>query len=71
MNNPFTRHPHSEGYTYLSHLKHAFSLSSRVIIAACACILHGIFPFIFVTTLSTTLKKIVKEFDCPDQKNKP
>jgi hypothetical protein len=54
----FTRHPASVGETYLEHLESASFFGSRMILAGCACMLHGLFPFLFVTTGSSTVKHL-------------
>jgi Family of unknown function (DUF6356) len=54
----FTRHPASVGETYLEHLESASFFGSRMIVAGCACMLHGLFPFLFVTTGSSTVKHL-------------
>jgi hypothetical protein len=54
----FTKHPASVGETYFEHLETAGSFGSRMIVAGAACMLHGIFPFLFVTTGSQTVKHL-------------
>ncbi len=54
----FTRHPASVGETYLEHLESASFFGSRMILAGCACMLHGLFPFLCVTTGSSTVKHL-------------
>jgi hypothetical protein len=54
----FTKHPASVGETYFEHLETASSFGSRMIVAGTACMLHGIFPFLFVTTGSQTVKHL-------------
>ncbi|HTT98784.1 MAG TPA: DUF6356 family protein [Rhizomicrobium sp.] len=54
----FTKHPASVGETYFEHLETASSFGSRMIVAGAACMLHGIFPFLFVTTGSQTVKHL-------------
>ena len=51
--NPFTSHPATVGESYGEHLATATGFGSRMILAGIACMLHGIFPFLFVTTGST------------------
>jgi len=54
----FTRHPASVGETYLEHMASASFFGSRMIVAGCACMLPGLFPFLFVTTGSATVKHL-------------
>ena len=54
----FTKHPASVGETYFEHLESASFFGSRMIVAGCACMLHGLFPFLFVTTGSATVKHL-------------
>ena len=55
---PFTKHPASVGETYFQHLKHASSFGGRLIVAGAACLMHGIFPFLFVKTGSKQVTKL-------------
>ena len=54
----FTHHPETVGETYLEHLESASSFGSRMIVAGFACMLHGLFPFLFVTTGSQTIRHL-------------
>jgi Family of unknown function (DUF6356) len=49
----FTKHPASVGETYFAHLGSAGGFGSRMITAGLACLVHGIFPFLFQRTGST------------------
>ena len=51
----FTRHPNSVGETYGEHLKVATSFGWPLLKAGCACIIHGICPFLFEKTGSKTI----------------
>jgi hypothetical protein len=57
----FTAHPGSVGETYVQHLGTAYSFGARMVLAGGACILHGIFPFLFVKTGSTTVRHLHDE----------
>jgi len=46
----FTEHPASVGETYGEHLAMATGFGTRMILGGIACLLHGIFPFLFVKT---------------------
>lgn len=47
---PFTQHPADVGETYGEHLVQASGFGLRMIVAGAACVMHGIFPFLFVKT---------------------
>jgi hypothetical protein len=46
----FTEHPASVGESYGQHMGMAFGFGGKMIIAGFACLLHGIFPFLFKCT---------------------
>lgn len=48
--NPFTQHPAEVGETYGEHLVHAGGFGLRMVVGGLACMLHAIFPFLFVKT---------------------
>jgi len=43
----FTDHPECVNETYVQHMGSAFSFGGTMVVAGCACVLHGIFPFVF------------------------
>jgi hypothetical protein len=51
----FTRHPAAVGETYGQHLAFAAGTGGRMVLAGLACMLHGIFPFLFERTGSRTI----------------
>lgn len=51
----FTEHPASVGETYGEHLVMATGFGARMILGGLACLLHGIFPFLFVKTGSAQI----------------
>lgn len=55
MISAFTQHPHSVGETYGEHFVFASSFGLRMIIGGLACLMHGLFPFLFVRTGSKTV----------------
>ncbi len=55
---PFTAHPRSVGESYWQHMGSAASFGGRMIVAGIACLLHGIFPFLFVTTGSQAVRHL-------------
>ena len=54
----FSDHPQSVGETYCQHMSSAFSFGWRMIAAGIACLLHGLFPFLFVKTGSATVRHL-------------
>ncbi len=54
----FTAHPASVGETYGQHFRSACKFSAQMISAGVACLFHGIFPFLFVSTGSSTVRKL-------------
>lgn len=51
----FIDHPNSVGENYFQHLASAFSFGARMLASGLACLVHGIFPFLFERTGSTTI----------------
>ena len=51
----FTAHPASVDETYSEHLGAAHSFAWTLLAAGLACFVHGIFPFLFVTTASSRI----------------
>jgi hypothetical protein len=47
---PFRAHPATVGETYGEHFGVASSFGFTLIRAGLACLIHGIFPFLFTTT---------------------
>lgn len=58
MKNLFTQHPNSVGETYFEHLKIAGKSGVKLFWAGIACMLHAVFPFLFIDTASKTIKEI-------------
>jgi hypothetical protein len=54
----FTEHPASVGETYTQHFCSACKFSASMISAGIACFVHGLFPFVFVTTGSSTARRL-------------
>lgn len=54
----FTEHPASVNETYTEHMGSAFSFGSAMVAAGFACLLHGIFPFLFHSTGRNTVAKL-------------
>ena len=57
----FSEHPASVGETYFGHLLQASAFGLRMVFAGLACILHGLFPFLCITTGSDTMKALHDE----------
>jgi hypothetical protein len=54
----FTEHPRSVGETYFEHMGSAFAFGHRMVFAGFACLMHGVFPFLFVKTGSSTIRHL-------------
>ena len=54
----FTKHPASVGETYFQHLGMALKFGAKMIGAGAACMLHGLFPFLFVKTGSSCIEEL-------------
>jgi hypothetical protein len=49
-------HPATVNESYGQHLASSWSFALRMLLAAGAAIVHGVFPFLFVTTGSSTIR---------------
>ncbi|MEJ2176351.1 MAG: DUF6356 family protein [bacterium] len=47
--NPFTSHPHRQGFSYLEHWCFAMGVAWRLLSAAAAFALHAMLPFISIS----------------------
>jgi hypothetical protein len=54
----FTEHPATVGESYAEHLQMASSFGAAMVLGGIACMIHGIFPALFVKTGSTTVLKL-------------
>jgi hypothetical protein len=54
----FTDHPASVGESYGLHLVRALCFGLRMMGAGCACLVHGVLPFLFVRTGSRTIAEL-------------
>jgi hypothetical protein len=61
MKNLFLQHPQSLKETYFGHLKYSFYLSYILIKMGAISFVHGLFPFLFVTTTSDMVEKLSKD----------
>jgi hypothetical protein len=57
----FTEHPASVGETYWAHLLRASWFGGKLLLAASACFVHAIFPFLFVKTGSQAINQLYSE----------
>ncbi|MFZ9709377.1 MAG: DUF6356 family protein [Steroidobacteraceae bacterium] len=64
----FTAHPASVGESYVGHLGQASRFGLRMIRAGLACLIHGLFPFLFVTTGSEAVKALDAEMSARRQR---
>jgi len=58
LSRAFTEHPASVGESYSEHMGHAACFGLRMMCAGFACLLHGIFPFLFVRTGSRAISEL-------------
>ncbi|MFO0998576.1 MAG: DUF6356 family protein [Alphaproteobacteria bacterium] len=52
---PFTSHPASVGESYGEHFAYATTVGGRMVLGGLACMIHGLFPFLFTRTGSRTI----------------
>jgi hypothetical protein len=57
----FTAHPASVGESYVGHLRQAAGFGLRMIGAGLACLIHGLFPFLCMTTGSDAMSRLHAE----------
>ena len=54
----FKQHPETVGETYTEHMGTAFSFGWNMIFSGLACVIHGIFPFLFENTGSKKITEL-------------
>lgn len=54
----FSAHPASVGETYAQHLVHAAAFGGRMLVAGLACLVHAVFPFLFINTGSDAVRQL-------------
>ena len=54
----FQQHPSDVGETYWEHFCHALGFALRLFVAASACFVHAILPFLFTSTGSTMIDNL-------------
>lgn len=59
----FTQHPYNVGETYFQHAKFAIHCGIKLLVLGVLAIIHGLFPFLFETTISNEVQKLTKSFE--------
>jgi hypothetical protein len=54
----FNEHPASVNETYLQHMGMAFGFGGRMLAGSLACFMHGLFPWMFTTRGSDTIRTL-------------
>jgi hypothetical protein len=54
----FTEHPASVGESYWEHLLRASWFAGKMLLAGGACLVHAVFPFLFVKTGSAAITQL-------------
>ena len=54
----FSDHPQSVGETYGEHAAFASSFGLQMVLCGIACLVHAVFPFLFVRTGSTCIREL-------------
>ena len=54
----FTEHPASVGESYLRHMRTGVGFGVRMMLAGLACLVHAVFPFLFVATGSRCIEQL-------------
>lgn len=63
MRKLFRMHPQSIGETYVQHLLEAAYCGLIMLFSGVICIIHAIFPFLFITTASKRIVYLVQRFE--------
>jgi hypothetical protein len=61
MANPFTDHPNAVGESYFDHLGQASGIGGQMILGGLACLMHGLFPFLFTKTGSNVILRLASK----------
>lgn len=67
----FTEHPETVGESYLGHMGMAFSFAGEMLACGVACLLHGLFPFLFVKTGSNAINRLYRKMVTHRDRHKP
>lgn len=59
----FVNHPRENGMSYREHFHHALYQAVRMGYGAFALVVHALFPFVFRTTGSRTIKQLHQEME--------
>lgn len=54
----FTTHPKTVNESYFGHLAMAMGFGARMIFGGLACLIHGLFPFLFASTGSQAIRDL-------------
>jgi len=54
----FTEHPASVGETYWAHMQRAAWFAGKMLLGAGVCLVHAVFPFVFVKTGSGIITEL-------------
>jgi hypothetical protein len=57
----FSDHPNSVGESYVSHLVSASRFAFKMIFGGITCLLHALFPFLFIKTASALITELYGE----------
>jgi len=63
MENIFLKHPEDVGFTYFQHMRWALTRATQFFLCGLACVIHSVFPFVFVTTASEYIKDLHEKFE--------
>ncbi len=58
LHRAFTEHPASVGESYAQHCAQAYGFGWRMVLGGLACMVHAVFPALFVCTGSQTILKL-------------
>ena len=61
--NPLTEHLTEVGETYPRHFMKAVGFGIAMVAAGLACLVHALFPFLFVTTGSTCIRRLHRRME--------
>lgn len=59
----FRDHPATIGETYWQHLRFAARTGVMMIAGGSACVIHGLFPFLFTTTGSRAIRALAQRIE--------
>jgi len=61
--NPLTEHLREVGETYPEHLVKAMGFGALMLAAGFACLVHALFPFLFVNTASESVRRLHRQLE--------